>query len=209
MLRKTVLAPALLYFVALAAFAALLFQGRPAATGVTEIGFGEWQSDAGFVYISGRRLACAPLAGDDPFTTRCTVPIQGSLLTVKVRPVTLRPGHFAGRCAAEYRGHHYPCRPDLHRGTVRPIALIEGSLGLSAPQREALRDQYWVENGRFPSPYLLALLSALVALAAIIARHPPSPQNRTRRAAAYTAIASLTFVFSCLLLFTVTHYLWN
>ena len=140
-MRKTVLAIALLYFAGLAVFAALLFQGRPAATGVPEIGFGAWESEDGFVYISGRRPACAPLVGD-PFTTRCTVPIAGSLLTVSARPVNLRPAHFEGACQAEYRGQLYPCRPDVRRGTVRPIALIEGSLSLSVDEREALRDHY-------------------------------------------------------------------
>lgn len=209
MLRKIVLAIALLYFAGLAVFAVLLFRGRPAAAGIPEIGFGLWESDTGFVYISGRRLACATLAGDDRFTTRCTVPLQEGLLTVKARPVDLRPGHFAGSCEAEFRGQLYPCRPDLHRGTVRPIALIEGALGLSAPEREALRDHYWVENGRFPSLHLLALLSALVALAAAVARKPPSSQKGSNRLAPYAAVAGLALLFSCLLLFTVSRYLWN
>lgn len=201
MLRKTVLAITFLYFAGLAAFSVLLFQGRPAATGIPEIGFGNWEADDGFVYISGRRLACEPLAGDGDFTTRCTVPIAGSLLTVSARPVNLRPAHFEGPCQAEYRGQLYPCRPDVRRGTVRPIALIEGALDLLPAEREALREHYWVENSRFPSPHLLALV-------ALLAWKPPAGRGR-QRLAAYGCVTSFAFVFFTVLLFTVTSYLWD
>lgn len=209
MLRRIVLIIAFLYFVALAGFGLLLLQGRPAATGIPEIGFGSWESPDSFAYISGRRLACEPLSGDPRFSTHCTVPIEDSLLTVRARPVNLRPGHFEGVCEAEYLGQIYSCRPDVHSGTVRPIALIEGTLGLSGSQREALRDRYWVENGRFPSLHLVALLSGLVALAAVVVWKPPSPGSSRRRLAGYGVAAGLTFVFSCLLLFAVTRFLWD
>lgn len=209
MLRKTVLVIALFYFAVLAGFIVLLSQGRPLDRGVPEIGFGRWESPDSFVYISGRRLACEALSGDPRFSIRCTVPIEDSLLTVRARPVNLRPGHFEGVCEAEYRGQIYSCRPDVHRGTVRPIALIEGTLDLSGPQREALRDRYWVENGHFPGLHLVALLSGLVALAAAIAWKRPSPGISRRRLAGYGVAAGLTFVFSCVLLFAVTRYLWD
>jgi len=209
MLRKTVLILAALYFTALVGFIVLLQQGRPTDSGVPEIGFGSWESSDSFVYISGRRLACATLSGDPRFTVRCTVPIQGSLLTVWARPASVRPDRYDGVCEAEYQGQLYACRPGLHRGTLRAIALIEGSLGLSRPEQEALRDRYWVENDRFPSLYLLALVTALVALAAAVAWKPPTVIKERRSVAAYGALVSLTFVFSCLLLFAVTRYLWD
>lgn len=209
MLRKTILLLAFLYFAALAVFIALLVQGRPTDTGVPEIGFGRWESPDSFVYISGRRLACEPLSGAPRFAMRCTVPIQGNLLTVRARPASVRPDRYDGPCEADYRGQIYPCRLGLHRGTLRAIALIDGTLGLSVPEREALRDRYWVENGRFPSPYLLALVSTLVALAAAVAWKPPAPGEGRRRITAYGVLAGLTFVFSCVLLFAVMRYLWD
>lgn len=108
MLRKIILLLALLYFAALASFIVLLLQGRPTDTGVPEIGFGSWQSPDSFVFISGRRLACATLSGDPRFTVRCTVPIQDSSLTVWARPASVRPDRYDGVCEAEYRGQIYP-----------------------------------------------------------------------------------------------------
>lgn len=208
MLRKIVLAIAFLYFAALVLFAVLLFQGRPAATGLTEIGFGEWQSEEGFVYISGRRLSCGHLSGADHDATRCTVPIAGSLLTITATPVNLRPTHFEGACQAHYRGQLYLCRPDVRSGTVRPIALIESTLDLSLAEREALRTHYWAENGRFPSLHILATISTLVALAAAVAWKPPHSKTR-QQLAAYGCITSFAFIFFNLLLFTATSYLWD
>lgn len=209
MRRKIILVASLLYVTGLVAFAVLLLRARPAAGGLPEIGVGAWDADGGIAYISGRRLACEALSGDPRFSAGCTVPIDGDLLTVRVRPAGTRVDRFEGTCEAEHRGQLYRCRPGLHRGTVRTVALIEEPLGLSPAELEVLRDTYWVENGRFPDLRLLALITAFVSVAALVAWKPPAGTKRRAARVAYPLVGGLVFLCSCALLYGMTLYLWD
>ena len=65
------------------------------------------------------------------------------------------------------------------------------------------------ENSRLPGHYLIALITALVAVVAAVAWKPSGDRSGRQAFATYAALGALAFLFSCGLLFVVTGYLWN
>lgn len=100
----------------------------------------------GVVYLSGRRLDCAPPVGNQG-ATRCTVSIAGEPLELLAR--RNGPGdsnQLGGICRARYAGREWPCSFGLRHVHVAWFAIIPEPLDLSPAQLEQLRRQQPLEN---------------------------------------------------------------
>jgi hypothetical protein len=215
-MRKVILLLSAICFVALAGVAILVYRASPgpASQEILGIGIGDYHSDAGIVYLSGRRLDCTQIEGTRALPSECTVDIAGKTLEIRARrnPPT-DPNQLDGTCEASYDGRQWPCSIGSRHVDVHWFAYISEPLDLDAAQLKALRRQYIVENlpeeaftrGMIVVPLVAALVAALATAVWL------SP--RIRRKAAYallvaaSGVTALTLIF--LLSLFLTHGFWD
>ena len=137
---------ALAVLLALAIFVQCATPG-PRSQDILGVGIGNYYSEAGVAYLSGRRLSCAPLPAEDPFTSICTVSIAGKSLEIRARRnPPADPMQLGGACEAVYEGRQWPCRVGSRHVQVHWFAYIDDPLGLDEAQLDGLRRRYLVEN---------------------------------------------------------------
>ena len=149
----------------------LVHQASPApeAQIIRGVALGRYDSEAGFTFLSGRRLDCTPQA-DAPYTDTCTMQLNGRLLTIQaVRNGPEHPNQIGGGCMATYAGQTWSCDFGSRHVHIHHFAYIPDPLGLETAQLQALQQQYWIEN--LPEePFLMGSLAApFVALIAFLA----------------------------------------
>lgn len=137
---------ALAVLLALAIFVQRATPG-PRSQDILGVGIGNYYSEAGVAYLSGRRLSCVSLPAEDPFTSICTVSIAGKSLEIRAqRNPPADPMQLGGACKAVYDGQQWPCRIGSRHVQVHWFAYIDDPLGLDETQLDALRRRYLVEN---------------------------------------------------------------
>lgn len=148
MIRKIVLYVSLFALIALASLAWLVYRASPGPASQVILGLtlGQFDSEKGVVFLSGRRLHCVPQA-ELPYTATCTITIEGRPLTIQAfRNEATHPNQLGGGCEAAYAGRTWPCEIGSRHVTVHWFAYISEPLGLEAAQMDALRRQYFFEN---------------------------------------------------------------
>lgn len=161
MTRKVLLFFSLLLLTAMGLLAWLVFRASPgpASQDILGVAVGQYESEKGIVFLSGRRLDCTPDA-EPPYTSTCTVKIAGELLTLKAfRNDSTHSNQLGGGCQAIYDGQTWPCKIASRHVHVAWFAYIEDPLGLNATQMETLRRRYFFEN--LPEePFLVGVMIA-------------------------------------------------
>lgn len=174
MYRKIALILVIVYVALAAAVATALHQASPAPAeqAISGIALGNGTER---VYISSRRLDCAPQR-----PSQCSLDIGGATLTVVAQPDATNA--LAGTCAARYASSDLPCSLGMRHVHTSAFAFIDAPAALSAPQLTALRQQFWIENlpeGAFLRFIpLAALLSAAVAAGAVLLWYWPLARHR-------------------------------
>jgi hypothetical protein len=210
MVRKSVLLISVIYFVALALLAMLLYRASPGPVSqeILGVGIGSHDDESGVVYLSGRRLNCDLSDGTQAFTSTCTVEISGKMLEIHARrnPAT-DPNQLGGTCEAFYDGQRWSCSIGSRHVHVHWFAYIREPLGFSGDQLEALRRQYFFENlpeGAFLAgvvvvPFVTMLLTVLAAALWLWPRTRRRITVALLVAASGVASLSVTFVLALLL----------
>lgn len=157
-------------FVGLAVLGLLVHRASPAPKTqvIRGVALGHYDSEAGFAFLSGRRLDCVQQA-DTPFTDTCTMELNGRPLTIQAaRNGPEHLNQLGGVCTATYAGQTWPCDFGSRHVHVHHFAYIPEPLGLETAQLQALQQQYWIEN--LPEePFLVGSLAApFVALIAFL-----------------------------------------
>lgn len=192
---------ALAVLLALAIFVQRATPG-PRSQDILGVGIGNYYSDAGVAYLSGRRFSCASLPAEDPFTSICTVSIAGKPLEIRARRnPPAHPVQLGGACEAVYDGQQWPCRVGSRHVQVHWFAYIDDPLGLDEAQLDALRRRYLVENlaeeailrAVVAVPLPTSLLVFLLASAWLWLRRPAG--IRTLLAAAALSLAAGMAIF--------------
>lgn len=136
------------YFVLLAVLASFVLAAKPGPAGQLTQGvrLGDWQSEPGTVYFSGKRLTCEAAPAGTIYNERCRINIAGQELALLVsdRPLTYTA---RGACQATYAGREYPCTLQTHHNwPAASVAYVSGGLDLSAEQLDAVRRRFPNEN---------------------------------------------------------------
>lgn len=169
-MRSIILIVSATLFVGLAVLGFLVHQASPAPETqiIRGVALGRYDSEAGFTFLSGRRLDCTPQA-DAPYTNTCIIQLNGRPLTIQaLRNGPEHPNQLGGACTATYAGQTWPCRVSSRHVHVHWFAYIPDPLGLETAQLQALQQQYWSEN--LPEePFLVGSLAApFIALIAFL-----------------------------------------
>jgi hypothetical protein len=157
-------------FVGLTVLGLLVHRASPAPETqvVRGVALGRYDSEAGFTFLSGRRLDCVPQA-DAPFTDTCTMELNDRPLTIQaVRNGPEHPNQLGGACTATYAGQTWACNFGSRHVHIHHFVYIPEPLGLETAQLQTLQQQYWIEN--LPEePFLAGSLAApFVALLAFL-----------------------------------------
>lgn len=157
-------------FVGLAVLGLLVHRASPAPETqvIRGVALGRYDSEAGFTFLSGRRLDCVPQA-NAPYTDACTVQLNGRPLTIHAyHNGPEHPNQIGGGCMATYAGQTWSCDFGSRHVHTHHFAYIPDPLGLETAQLQALQQQYWIEN--LPEePFLAGSLAApFVALLAFL-----------------------------------------
>ena len=148
MIRKTVKILSFLALLTLADLSWLVYQASPGPSNQVILGvtLGQFHSERGVAFLSGRRLDCTSSA-EPPYTDTCTVVIAGQPLTIQAfRHGPDHPNQLGGGCTAAYAGQIWPCEISSRHVHVHWFARIQEPLGLDAVQMTALRQKYFFEN---------------------------------------------------------------
>jgi hypothetical protein len=186
----------------------------PASQEIFGVGIGDYHTDAGIVYLSGRRLVCAQTEAAESFPSVCTVDIAGKTLEIRARrnPPT-DPQQLAGTCEASYNGKEWPCSIGSRHVDVPWFAFIPDPLGLDKAQIEALRNEFFVEN--LPEEAFTVGMLVIPAMAAILALLATGVWlwPRVRRKASYVllvaASGAITLTITFLLSLLLTRGFWD
>lgn len=209
-MRKVILLLSAICFLALVFIAILIYRASPGPTSqeILGIGIGDYHNDAGIVYLSGRRLDCAPPEGAQAFPSVCTVDIAGKTLEIRARRnPPADPMQLDGTCEASYDGRQWPCSIGSRHVHVHWFAYISEPLGLDAAQLEALRREFFIENlpaeafttGMIVVPIMAAIVAVLAASAWL------SP--RIRRKAAYALLVAASGATTLTIAFVLSLFL--
>ena len=148
-------------FAGLAVLGLLVYQASPAPETqvIRGVALGRYDSEAGFTFLSGRRLDCTPQA-DAPYTDTCTMQLNGRPLTIQAaRNGPEHPNQIGGVCTATYAGQTWPCDFGSRHVHIHWFAYIPEPLGLETAQLQTIQQQYWIEN--LPEePFLAGSLAA-------------------------------------------------
>lgn len=212
MLRKTILIASLLALVGLAILSWLIYQASPGPDDQVILGLtlGQFGSEKGVAFLSGRRMDCVPQA-EPPYSTTCNVTIAGQPLTIQA--YRNGPGHLmqlSGGCEATYAGQAWPCEISSRHVHVHWFARISDPLGLSGNQMAQLRRRYFFEN-LAEEPILfgtiaLPVVAALAVLAGLLAWQRPFSKQKW---AATIALSLLTFVATFAFALNLTNGFWD
>jgi hypothetical protein len=186
----------------------------PASQEIFGVGIGDYHTDAGIVYLSGRRLVCAQTEAAESFPSVCTVDIAGKTLEIRARrnPPT-DPQQLAGTCEASYNGKEWPCSIGSRHVDVHWFAFIREPLGLDKAQIEALRREYFVEN--LPERVFtvgMIVIPVVAALAAVLATSAwlwPRVCRNSFRALLVAASGATTLTIAFLLSVLLTRGFWD
>ncbi|HIP71939.1 MAG TPA: hypothetical protein EYH05_11165, partial [Anaerolineae bacterium] len=132
MIRKWILGGTVVYFIALSILVLVLHQASPGPEGQEIYGaaIGQWDTEEGIVFLSGRRLNCEDTAVGDPFTAVCTAQIAGKPLQIKaVRNSQSSPFPWGGRCQAFYDEQMWPCDFGSRHIQVHWFAYVQSDMG--------------------------------------------------------------------------------
>ncbi len=213
MTHKSILTVSIICLLAIGILALLVYQASPGPSSQDILGVTLGRPDnesTGIAFLSGRRLDCAP-DNDPPYTSICTVTIDGQLLTIQAfRNGPEHPNQLGGGCEATYAGEVWPCQMVSRHVHVHWFAHISEPLGLNGSQMDVLRRQYFFEN--LPEePFLYSILALPFILTMLVVagffawRYPP--QKRTWLTA--VALGLFTFIGTFLLTFTLTNNFWD
>ncbi len=137
------------YFVLLAVLASFVLAAKPGpANQITQgVRLGDWQSERGTVYFSGKRLTCEPAPAGTIYVERCQIETAGQELNLLVGPRQTNLVTARGVCQATYAGREYPCTLQAHHNWPgASVAYISSGLDLSAKQLDAVRQRFPIEN---------------------------------------------------------------
>ena len=197
MWRYPVLVLCLGYAVGLAALGVVVWRANPGPPdqAIQGVGLGDPRAPAGAVYLSGRRLACAPSERDGMPGSRCTAMIAGETLEIQGwRNPPSSMNRLGGQCEASYAGREWPCHVASRHVQVHWFAYLDGALGLDAAQLAAVRRDYPIENlGEdvfFNALQIVPVLTALVVAGGVLALGW-SGMERARWAALIALVAAL------------------
>jgi hypothetical protein len=217
MIRKLILGGTAVYFIALGSLVLLLYQASPGPEGQEIYGaaIGQWNTEEGIVFLSGRRLDCEDTAVGDPYAAICTAEIAGKPLQIKaVRNIQSSPFPFGGRCQAFYDGQTWPCDFGSRHIQVHWFAYIQSDIGLDKAEMAQLRRQYFIEN--LPEEIFLwgmvvaAVLTALVIITALTAWFWPKAKTQKIRWAVGMGLLSIPIFFGALILgVKITSSFWD
>jgi len=175
-MRRAIMLLSVGCLIALSFVAILIHRASPGpdAQEILGVGLGDYHSDAGIVYLSGRRLDCTQVLGTQSYPTVCTVDVAGKTLEIRARrnPST-EPNQLGGTCDASYDGRQWPCGIGSRHVHVHWFAFIRDPLGLDKAQIEALRRRFFLENlpeqaftaGMIVIPVVAATLTVLATSA--------------------------------------------
>jgi hypothetical protein len=219
MMRKLILLLSAIYFVALVTLAMLVYRASPGPRSqeILGVGIGDYQDDAGIVFISGQRLHCIHAKDPQSLTSTCTIEVEGKLLEIHAqRNPPTHPNQLGGICDAFYNGKEWPCHIDSRTVSVNWFAYISEPLGLNRTQLDALRRGYFFENlpeqAFIAGIILVPILTMVIAVIATAIWLWPRARSRTSLAlitliTAAIGIASLTGTF--LLAALLTRGFWD
>ncbi len=137
------------YFLLLVVLALFVVAAKPGPPGqITQgVRLGDWQSERGTVYFSGKRLTCEPAPAGTIYTERCRIEIAGEELGLLVGPRPIDLVTARGACQATYAGREYPCTLQAHHNwPAASVAYVSGGLNLNAEQLDAVRRRFPIEN---------------------------------------------------------------
>ena len=217
MIRKLILGFTAVYFIALGSLVLLLHQASPGPEGQEIYGaaIGQWHTEEGIVFLSGRRLDCEDTAVTDPFAASCTVSIAGKPMEIKaVRNDQSSPFPFGGRCQVFYDGEMWPCDFGSRHIQVHWFTYVQSDMGLDKAQMDQLRRQYFIEN--LPEEAFLwgmvttAVLTALVTVIALTAWFWPKAKTQKIRWAIGMALLTIPLFLGALILgASITSNFWD
>lgn len=206
MIRKLILGFTAVYFITLGILVLLLYQASPGPEGQEIYGaaIGQWDTEEGIVFLSGRRLNCEATAVTDPFAIHCTVPVAGKPLQIKaVRNIQSSPFPWGGKCEAVYDGQTRPCRFGSPFIQVHWFTFVDNP-GLDRAQMDQLRRQYFIEN--LPEAAFLwgvvvtAVFTTLVSVTALTAWFWPRAKKQKIRWAISMALFTIPLFLGALIL---------
>lgn len=148
MTRRLALVLAAAGLIALSIVGWLVYQASPGpeTQDILGVRLGQYGSDAGVAYISGRRLDCSPTA-EPPYTSTCRIEVAGQPLVIQAyRNGPDNPHQLGGGCKANFDGRTWPCEITSRHVHVHWFAAIDPPLELDGAQMSALRRQYLIEN---------------------------------------------------------------
>ncbi len=216
MIRKLILGGTAVYFIALGSLVLLLHQASPGPEGQEIYGaaIGQWDTEGGIVFLSGRRLDCEDTAVGDSYAAVCTAEIAGKSLQIKaVRNVQSSPFPWDGECESVYDGQSWPCRFGSPFIQVHWFAYVDNP-ELDKAQMDQLRRQYFIEN--LPEEAFLwgmvvtAVTTALVIITALTAWFWPRAKQQKIRWAVGMTLLSIPIFFGALILgVKITSNFWD
>lgn len=137
------------YFVLLAVLASFVLAAKPGPADqiIQGVRLGDWQSERGTVYFSGKRLTCEPAPAGTIYAERCHIAIAGQELVLLVGPRPTDLVTARGVCLAAYAGQEYPCTLQSHHNwPAASVAYVSSGLDLNAEQLDAVRRRFPIEN---------------------------------------------------------------
>ena len=215
-MRKSILLFSAICLLALVLVAVLVYRASPgpATQEILGVGIGDYHSEAGIVYLSGRRLDCTQTEGAQPFRSVCTVDIAGRSLEVRARRNPPGdPNQLAGTCEATYNGIQWPCSIGSRHVDVHWFAFLPEPLGLEKAQLDALRSRFFVEN--LPQETFttgILVIPVVAALATVLATGVwlwPGLRRRASFALLVAASGAITLTFAFLLALLLTRGFWD
>ena len=212
MIPKILRAISLIILAALAVLAWLVHQASPAPDSqvIRGLTLGEFASEKGVAFLSGRRLDCISEA-ESPYTATCTIAIEGQPLTIQAfrNPLT-HPIQLGGGCTATYAGQEWLCETSSRHVHIHHFAWIRDPLGLETAQMDALRQRYFFENLAeepiLTSVFVFPILVTLLVLAGLFAGQRPFTK---RKWATAVSLGIFTLVSTFFFAVRLTNGFWD
>ena len=214
MRRKTALLLIGIYLVLMLGIILALRQAEPGPEdqAIFGMGIGRYQSKEGIVYLSGRRLKCAPINAGGALASTCTIQIAGKTLSITAQRST-GLNSLMGKCEATYNGQEWPCEIGARHVHVPWFAFINEPLGLTPAQMWGLRLRYPIENlGEgvfFYGILIVPLVTSVIVNLAELVLLASITRIRWGMVVVTSLLAGVAFFGTALFWLQLTHNFWD